>query len=384
MSEPETDSSPPPYSPTPPALPDSVTFVQLQHASSTPQFHQHSSRQPHYRSHPSFSDALAPHSLARQGNTSGDDADETSASEDGMLFTGPPFSLAGSLRSRLLRRKGPPQDDEQLRPISTASGVPGATETETESDSPRNLPTARITRPALPTFTPFSCPPWVFAFLFIFSRLLSIVPAVVGTLWNIYHLIWPPSGPGPSTLSWRVDFFVSILWSILTGWQCLQLTTGVLKRWRVYYSPFATLIRLFALQGTSHSLPQTPICWPATHLTLTLLNHEERPALCWAVIGTTTCYSRSIQLWVTSNIGPAPAPPPRISQPPSPSPLLRSLLASASGMREELIKLRRRRWDWNEVIRKCVLPAGAIYFVMAWADMLKREWEVSRCAFGSA
>lgn len=118
------------------------------------------------------------------------------------------------------------------------------------------------------------------------------------------------------------------------------------------------------------------ICWPATHLTLTLLNHEQRPALCWAVIGTTTCYSRSIQLWVTSNIGPAPALPPRIAQPPSPSPLRRSLVASASGMREEWIRLRRRHWDWNEVIQKCVLPAGSIYFIMAWADMLRREWEI--------
>lgn len=119
------------------------------------------------------------------------------------------------------------------------------------------------------------------------------------------------------------------------------------------------------------------ICWPATHFTLILLNHEQRPALCWAVIGTTTCYSRSIQLWVTSNIGPAPAPPPRVAQPPSPSPLRRSLLAGASGMREEWIRLRRRHWDWNDVIRKCVLPAGAIYFVMAWADMLRREWETT-------
>ena len=121
------------------------------------------------------------------------------------------------------------------------------------------------------------------------------------------------------------------------------------------------------------------ICWPATHITLTLLNHEQRPALCWAVIGTTTCYSRSIQLWVTSNIGPAPAPAPRIAQPTSPSPLRRSLLASASGMRDEWIRLRRRRWDWNEVNRKCVLPAGVIYFIMAWAYMLRSEWELSRC-----
>ena len=232
MSEPETDSSPPPYSPTPP---DPITFTPVQRASSTPQFHQAlSARQVHYRSHPSSSAALALQPLANtcvpslpvQGPTSGDDTDETSASEDGMVYTGPSFSLASSLRSRLLKRKGPGQD-ERLRPITTAAHVPGATETETESDSvspypsiplrslfirlskPRNLPTARLTRPALATSTPF---PWVFPFLFTFSRLLSVVPAIVGTLWNLYHLVRPPTGPGPSTLSWRVDFFVSLLW----------------------------------------------------------------------------------------------------------------------------------------------------------------------------
>ncbi|KZT01933.1 uncharacterized protein LAESUDRAFT_763211, partial [Laetiporus sulphureus 93-53] len=128
------------------------------------------------------------------------------------------------------------------------------------------------------------------------------------------------------------------------------------------------------------------ICWPATHLTLSVLNHEARPALCWAVIGTTTCYSRSIQLWVTSNIGPAPAPPAPAAAAEAdrsrsagvvgqPSPLRQSVLARASGMREEWMRLRRRRWDWGAVGRKCVLPAGIVYFVMAWAEMLRREWE---------
>ena len=48
-------------------------------------------------------------------------------------------------------------------------------------------------------------------------------------------------------------------------------------------------------------------------------------------------------------------------------------------MRDEWIRLRRRRWDWNEVNRKCVLPAGVIYFIMAWAYMLRSEWELSQC-----
>jgi hypothetical protein len=33
-----------------------------------------------------------------------------------------------------------------------------------------------------------------------------------------------------------------------------------------------------------------------------------------------------------------------------------------------------RRWDWKEVGVKCVLPAGVLYFVMAWAEALRREW----------
>lgn len=42
-----------------------------------------------------------------------------------------------------------------------------------------------------------------------------------------------------------------VVQSILTGWQCLMMTSGLLKRWRVYYSPLPTLIRLLALQGKS-------------------------------------------------------------------------------------------------------------------------------------
>ena len=33
-----------------------------------------------------------------------------------------------------------------------------------------------------------------------------------------------------------------------------------------------------------------------------------------------------------------------------------------------------RRWDWKEVSLKCVLPAGVLYFVMAWVGELRREW----------
>jgi hypothetical protein len=35
----------------------------------------------------------------------------------------------------------------------------------------------------------------------------------------------------------------------------------------------------------------------------------------------------------------------------------------------------RRRWDWNEVLVQAVLPMGVCYFVMAWAEVWRREME---------
>lgn len=366
------DSSPPPYSPTPP-IPIGISTVPR--ASSSPHLRSSPSSPPFafssipstssLPSHPSHGSTPPAYSHMSPLCTRGEDTDDTTPCEDDLLYTMASSSAAGTLRSRVLKRKHL-HAETATRPISTVPGVLGAGETETEGEeAPRDLPTARITHSALTTFASSDLPTWFIPLIFFLARFLSIVPAIFGTLWNLYHVIWPPGGSEPDALSWRVDYFISVLWSILTGWQCLQLTTGLLKRWRVYYSPLPTLIRLFALQT---------ICWPATHFTLALLNHEKRPALCWAVIGSTTCYSRSIQLWVTSNIGPAPAPAPRRATL-ARSSLLQSVLASAGGMREEWMKLRRRRWDWGEVGRKCVLPAGIVYFVMAWTEMLRKEWE---------
>lgn len=162
-----------------------------------------------------------------------------------------------------------------LHPLScTTSDVNGPSK-------PRNLPTARITRSSLSQ--ELTLPPqtaWLIPILFQLLRLLSVVPAVFGTLWNLYRFFRPPDG----LAEWRVDYAVSMLWvrpsrfstisaaglihhqSILTGWQCLQLTTGLLKRWRVYYSPGATLIRLLALQGAFSPLhPPCLIVIPPLH-----------------------------------------------------------------------------------------------------------------------
>ena len=222
----------------------------------------------------------------------------------------------------------------------------------------RQLPTARIVPPSGPLIPPTTLQQRLTPFLFAFSRWLSIVPAFFGTLYNTFRAISSPQPAGH-----RIDFIVSILWAshrrvlpylsvlllmarrqaILTGYQCLALTTGLLRRWRVYYTPLPTLIRLLALQA---------ICWPATQITLTVLDARMRPAICWAVIATTTCCSRAVQLWVTSNIIGGKEDPDQLS-------------------------LRRwggRRWDWNAIAWKCAFPAGVLYFIWAWALALRREF----------
>lgn len=34
-----------------------------------------------------------------------------------------------------------------------------------------------------------------------------------------------------------------------------------------------------------------------------------------------------------------------------------------------------RRWNWSRVLEKCVAPPGIIYIIMAWALLLKREFD---------
>ncbi|KAH9847112.1 N-glycosylation protein-domain-containing protein [Lenzites betulinus] len=346
-------NSPPPYSLTPPEAPATAPARRV---SSSPHLHRAIDPPPVPLRASHSRQVFSEYSRARARVNPTSDEDESGAETDeGVLFRPQGRSLADTLRYRLLGKgNGRASDEHWTKPITTAPGALCAGETETEGeDSPRNLPTARIRPSSLSRhLTLPSSTAWLVQLLFQLFRLLSIVPAVFGTLWNIYRVCIPPDGND----AWRVDYLVSALWSILTGWQCLQLTTGLLKRWKVYYSPFATLIRLLALQGAPLN-NHIAICWPATHLTLTVLDHELRPLICWAAIGTTTCCSRSVQLWVTSNIVPAPAPPGSIVP------------------EEELMrKGKRRRWDWAQVGLKCALPAGIAYFVMAWALVLRREF----------
>ncbi|KAG2050087.1 hypothetical protein BDR06DRAFT_892442 [Suillus hirtellus] len=264
--------------------------------------------------------------------------------------------------------------------ITTAPGQLGAGETETEADEPpRHLPTTRI----LPASDPLVPPSTLTTLLFDASRLLSVVPALLGALINAWCVWKPPGFLGRIALPDRADYFLAVLWALLTAHQCLQLTTGLLHRWRAYYPPLSTLIRLLALQA---------ICWPATHFTLEILGGlglnvdvafsalnildstllrwtTIRPDVCWAVIGTTTCISRSIQIWVTSNLLPSDTGI-RVSAVPD------RLRPHVKLKGEETRKLVGRRWDWGVVAKVCMLPAGCLYFVMAWIGAWRREaWD---------
>ncbi|KAH7885083.1 hypothetical protein F5I97DRAFT_1810335 [Phlebopus sp. FC_14] len=288
--------------------------------------------------------------------------------------------------------------------ITTAPGQLGAGETETEADEPPNrLPTTRI----LPASEPLIPPNVLTTLLFEASRLLSVVPASLGAFLNAWCLWHPPGRTATSTShvrqqncgmaveEWgrrafpdRGDYLLAVLWALLTAHQCLQLTTGLLHRWRAYYPPLSTLIRLLALQA---------ICWPATHFTLDVIGSlgtspiydngdfgilenallrwtTVRPDVCWAVIGTTTCFSRSIQIWVTSNLLPSSSSSSGISV------MVHSALPDRlkprpkkASIGEDMRKPSGRRWNWVVVGRACILPAGCLYLVMAWIGVWRRE-----------
>ncbi|KZV60248.1 hypothetical protein PENSPDRAFT_659675 [Peniophora sp. CONT] len=329
---------PPPYSPTPPILsppPALAAAPPLASGSASRANRPHKSRStPHLHQLGALSRTAPPESEAESEEC----ADESS--DAGGLYTA---------REGLRARYGGNVGRSSGHAITTAPGRACAGETETEADEPsRRLPTARLTPPSGPLVSSST----LITFAFEASRLLSIVPAVFGVLYNLYFALYLPpssSNSGLPRLS-RVDYAVSALWAVLTGWQCLYLTTGLLVRWRVYYPPLASLVRLLALQA---------LCWPLTHATLTVLNSDVRPLACWAVIGSTTCISRSVQIWVTSNLWWSGDD------------------AGADGGWKLKLGGRwgGRRWDWGEVTRRCLVPMGICYFVMAWAEVFRREWE---------
>jgi hypothetical protein len=223
-----------------------------------------------------------------------------------------------------------------------AMASPLSPETETETEVPTRRPPLRKAKRNRREISRLT------SYLFEFSRWLAVVPAMFGVAYNTIFLVFPsptstPRRPSPT------DHAVAILWACLTGYQALAMTTGLLARWRIYYPPLPTLIRLLALQ--------LAICWPLVHLTCSILNASFRPEVAWAVIGTSTSISRAVQIWVTSNLW---------------------WEDDGGGKRWRGGRWGGRRWDWGEVSEKCAVPVGALYFMMAWAEVIRRELEGTR------
>lgn len=110
---------------------------------------------------------------------------------------------------------------------------------------------------------------------------------------------------------------------------------------------------------------------------MSVLDHGQRPLVCWAVVGTTTCISKAVQLWVTSNLKHGE----RVKVW-SPRGLAGWALGedayddgSVGNESYEKANLKKRKWNWARVLKRCVLPPGVIYVIMAWALVLKREFE---------
>ncbi len=100
------------------------------------------------------------------------------------------------------------------------------------------------------------------------------------------------------------------------------------------------------------------------------VKEEVIPQAVWAFIATCTSISRAVQMWVTSNLW-------RLETGPMPPALTRPSSLGNGGSKEARWRggtWRGRRWDWGAVTRRCIVPLGFAYFVMAWAGVVVR-WE---------
>lgn len=151
---------------------------------------------------------------------------------------------------------------------------------------------------------------------------------------------------------------------------CFELTTGLTHRWLLYYSLAPTLLRLVSLQS---------ICWPSTFITLKYFGDFDI-LFAWIVVATTTACSRSVQIWVTSNV-------PEVSG----RTLKPAALALATGSKGEAssraskdmidrsreafdknrkksrqavhVWMRERYWDWNQIMGAVWIRVGILYIV---------------------
>ncbi|WVO15323.1 hypothetical protein L204_102979 [Cryptococcus depauperatus] len=229
----------------------------------------------------------------------------------------------------------------------------------------------------------------------LYLRLLAVVPAVWGICVLVQALatggLWANVWPYGVDLSkealerlvaggvmmegeWikvdRMDILLCISWAVVTGHFCFCLTTGLTHRWINYYSLPSTITRLASLQC---------LCWPATYLTLWVLGAKSaRPLLAWVVIGVTTGWSRTVQMWVTSNVvlsGVSPLVSTNtlgININPSDSPAVQRRNSLLPGPPPDHLSAWEkftwgRRWDWDAVAREVGWPVGCLLLITsAW------------------
>ncbi|ODN95737.1 hypothetical protein L198_04355 [Cryptococcus wingfieldii CBS 7118] len=280
---------------------------------------------------------------------SSEEGDGDSESDGSLSFVSKRRALpGGELRQRLgqdggvrfLRRSSSTGSDVLGLSFDSPSSAPTTTSTESislpssRSFSPLNSALGSSGAHDAPDATPKSqstpMPPSFDQFLqrssLFYLRLLAVFPAAwsIGVLLQafvtggLYVDVWPygidlskealerlVNGGDLMIGKWidvnRGDILLCIAWAYCTGYFCFCLTTGLTHRWLSYYSLPSTITRLTSLQC---------LCWPMTYLTLWVLGaRNSRPLLAWVVIGVTTGWSRTVQMWVTSNVVPSDLSP---------------------------------------------------------------------------
>lgn len=208
----------------------------------------------------------------------------------------------------------------------------------------------------------------------LYLRLLAIVPAIVG---SVSLLLNASGGGGGNDIFHPLDALVCLPWAYVTASFCFELTTGLAHRWLLYYSYWPACVRLVSLQA---------ICWPSTAFTVRYLGKYDI-LMAWVVVGTTTACSRSIQIWVTSNVpdigrrklpnlragnqglksgglnGDANA---RTTEDDSKRKGIIRNTSWQSSKEEAQIWMRQKVWDWNEVGRLVGVKLILLYFLTSW------------------
>lgn len=141
----------------------------------------------------------------------------------------------------------------------------------------------------------------------------------------------------------------------MTGVFCFELTSGLSQRWLLHYALAPTLLRLVSLQS---------LCWPCTFLTLRYIGSIDI-LLGWIVVATTTACSRSVQIWVTSNVPDQLQPRAVEAQPTS----VEASVDVEDEKKPAIDTIRGdgvRVWDWQEIGQAVWIRVALLYGVTTW------------------